>query len=101
MRHISEIQQIMDELKKENIIPFDKLIPLYKYVDIPTAKLILAGSTIKYSTPKELNANDFDEQRFDVNCTNDYLEAMKRKAFAMLRFIVQPRLANKKQHMNL
>ena len=74
----------MDELKKENIIPFDKLIPLYKYVDIPTAKLILAGSTIKYSTPKELNANDFDEQRFDVNCTNDYLEAMKRKAFVIV-----------------
>jgi hypothetical protein len=76
-----EIQQILDDLRRNNLAPYNEDKPLYKYVNIRTAKLILENSTIKFSSPNELNANDFDRDRIIMDFTPDYLEDTKHRAF--------------------
>lgn len=49
---------MFENLSKYGIVRHDEDKPLYKFVSIETAKIIISTGTIKFSTPKELNDND-------------------------------------------
>jgi len=56
-----EEQEILfNALAKHNIHRYDASKKLYKYVSVKTAKLILGNGSLKFSTPKELDDNDFE-----------------------------------------
>lgn len=60
-------KEMFDNLSKYNINRHDEDKPLYKYVSIETAKIIVGNGTIKFSTPLELNDNDLDVSLLDSN----------------------------------
>lgn len=60
MTTIEEKEALLAELAKHNIHPYDASKKLYKYVNVDTAKLIFGNGSLKFSTPVELNDNDFE-----------------------------------------
>lgn len=64
-----EQQQLIDELERFGIQRYDEDLPLYKYVTIETAKLILGNCTIKFSTPTELDDNDLEMDLLNANAS--------------------------------
>lgn len=64
-------QEFFLALKEHGIERFDEDQPLYKYVDIKTARLIIGSSTIKFSTPYELDDNDMEMALLYPNITDE------------------------------
>jgi len=60
MTTIEDQETLFTELAKHNIHRYDASKKLYKYVSVKTAKLILGNGSLKFSTPVELNDNDFE-----------------------------------------
>lgn len=77
-----EERDLFDSLAEFNIERYDEELPLYKYVNIATAKKILKG-TIKFSTPHELDDNDMDMSLFELNLTEEQKVARVEEMFQM------------------
>jgi len=75
-----DLCRMVDDLSKFNICRHDEGMPLYKYVSIETAKLIIGNGTIKFSTPKELDDNDLDLLLLDTSID----EEISRKMMAQI-----------------
>jgi hypothetical protein len=93
MQHIDmsdAFKKMFNALSKEGICRHDEDKPLYKYVSIDTAKMIIGNGTIKFSTPEELNDNDLDVNLFDLGVTE---ETQKKILNKIIHKNVEPNLA--------
>ena len=62
-------KKMFDNLVENGILRYDEEKPLYKYVSIGTAKLIIGTGTIKFSSPHDLDDNDLDVSLLDLTIT--------------------------------
>jgi hypothetical protein len=80
-----DFEKMFDDLSKYNINRHDEDKPLYKYVSIETAKMIIGNGTIKFSTPFELKDNDLDISLIDLgvdeNTQNKIITQIFKKNF--------------------
>ena len=72
-------EQIRERMMKSGVVPFMGDRSLYKYVTIETAEKILSGSSIKFSTPSELNDKDLEMGLLDM--TEEKLLAIKTREY--------------------
>ena len=76
-----ENQALFDGLEAHNIKRWDDDLPLYKYVTADTAKIILSGHSLKFSTPGELKDNDMEMCLLNLNYPDSYLKKRKPEIF--------------------
>jgi hypothetical protein len=92
------LKEMFENLSKEAIYRHDEDKPLFKYVSINTAKMIIGNGTLKFSTPEELNDNDLDITLLDFSVT----VATKKKVFSkIIRKNLDPALAEFLEHLTI
>jgi len=76
-----EVKLFVEKYFKGIVEKIDPNKHYYKYVDFYTARKILTNSTLKFSTPLELDDNDLEHSFLKTNAGEDDLCKIKKKAF--------------------